>query len=352
MIPTVLPEHLDIDLSARCNLRCSFCHLSYFDPKDRGEQITLPAFERHFGSLLPSLKKLTLFSKFEALTARDFIPIFRRIAAHDIEIYFSTNGILLDDGVLDVLVGRLDFLTVSLTGFDRERYLRFMRQDAFARVQDNLQRLRARKQALGTERPRLRISTVGMQSTLEDLPRAIDFARAHEATEGVQLTSLYVFDPAQMAETPLADMDRYNRLTAEALAYADQRGVRLTLQSGTLEDNARETAALGHRSCFIPWQRVSVQPNGDVYPCPVAYQPVGNLNQQPLAEIWNGPALARFRAGVNDPERMNEDCRKCIHCRHHNITDPAANDFSAARSFVGGMVRKPTRIRRREEGDG
>ena len=343
-------QHLDLDLSSRCNLRCSFCHLSYFDPKDRGEQMSLVEFDRTIGPLLPGLTRLTLFSKYEALTARDFIPIFQRIAPFPIELYFSTNGILLDDSILDVLVGRLQYLTVSLTGFTRERYHRYMRQDSFDKVEANLAQLAAKKRARGTDLPRLRVSTVGMQSTLEELPAAIDFARRHGASEGVQLTSLYVFEESQLAETPLADMERYTRLTRAALGHAAAVGVKLALQSGTLEDNARETAALGHRSCEIPWQRLSIQPNGDVYPCPVAYAPVGNLRDSSLSEIWNGERLAAFRAGVNDPANQNEDCRKCIHCRHHNITERTANDFSQTPVFIGGMTRKVRRSARSKAG--
>lgn len=334
-----LPVRIDIDLSAKCNLRCSFCHLSYFTPKDRGAQIGIGDFESRIVPLLPHLKTITLFSKYEALTCRDFVAIYRRLREHDVEVYFSTNGLLLSDEILDLIVGHLRYITVSVTGFNRERYARFMRTDAFAIVEEKLVKLNRLKAERNTPYPMLRISTVGMQDTLEDLPQAVDFAKRHKAEEGVQLTSLYVFEEGMRAQLPLADMPRYNRLTGAALVYAAKQGVKLVLQSGSMDDNARDTGEIGHKYCELPWFGLSIQPNGDVYPCPVAYKPVGNFHEQSVEDIWNGEAMANFRAGVNDLNNMNDDCINCIHCRHHSIVDPKKNDFSAKSEFIGGMSR-------------
>ncbi|OHC75286.1 MAG: hypothetical protein A3G18_02585 [Rhodospirillales bacterium RIFCSPLOWO2_12_FULL_58_28] len=334
-----LPVRIDIDLSAKCNLRCRFCHLSYFTPKDRNVQVGIEDFERCIVPLLPHLETITLFSKYEALTCRDFVLIYRRIREHDVETYFSTNGLLLNDEILDLIVGHLRYITVSVTGFNRERYLRFMRTDAFDAVEEKLDRLNRLKAERNTPYPLLRISTVGMQDTLEDLSEAIDFAERHKAEEGVQLTSLYVFEENMRAQLPLADMPRYNHLTDAALAYAAKQGVKLVLQSGSMEDNAGDTDEIGHKHCNLPWFGLSIQPNGDVYPCPVAYKPVGNFHEQSVEDIWNGEAMARFRAGVNDPDNMNDDCVNCIHCRHHSIVDSEKNDFSGKNEFIGGMSR-------------
>tara|TARA_E500000318_G_scaffold511_2_gene658 strand:+ start:39126 stop:40160 length:1035 start_codon:yes stop_codon:yes gene_type:complete len=337
-----LPHHLDVDLSAKCNLRCSFCHLSYFTPKDRGEQISLQEFTDHIDPYLDNLKSLTLFSKFEVLTCRDFIPIFKLIRGRKIDTYFSTNGILLTDDVLDLIVGNLTYLTVSVTGFNREQYLRYMRTDAFDIVEENLAKLNALKKRRNTELPKLRISMVGMQSTLESLTDAADFAKKHCAAGGVQMTSLYVFEPGMRKELPAADTARYDRMTRLAIDHAARIGVPFELQSGTLEDNTAETEKLGHRPCYLPWQRLSIQPNGDVYPCPVSQQPVGNMFDNSLAEIWRGDALSAFRKRVNtvDPDLQNEDCQNCLHCRHHAIHDADANDLSTNETFFAGMTRK------------
>ncbi|WP_420404972.1 SPASM domain-containing protein [Nisaea sp.] len=337
MKPTKFPVHIDIDLSTKCNLRCSFCHLSYFKPKS-WTQISAEQFTT-IEPLLPHLKSMTLFSKYEVLTCRDFIPIFEKIAAYDIETYFSTNGILLDDDVIDVLVGKLTFLTVSVTGFDRTSYERHMGLDRLEVVRERLARLNEKKRARNTDLPRLRISTVGMLSTLDDLPKAVDFAHEFEASEGVQVTYLKAHGDNMVREMPLNDPEAFQDACDVARAHADELGVPFEQQGGTITEIVEATKELGHRFCSMPWHRLSIQPDGEVYPCPLSAKPIGNLNEQTIDEIWNGERLATFRSKVNVVEDQNEDCRNCTHCRHRNVLDPAANDFSSAQSYVAGMTR-------------
>ena len=127
---------------------------------------------------------------------------------------------------------------------------------------------------------------------------------------------------------PLQDPERFTAAAQGAQRYASEQGVLLVLQSGDMGVNGAETREIGHRHCYLPWQRLSIQPNGDVYPCPVAYKPIGNFNATTLANTWTGPELERFRAGVNDPDNMNLDCSECTHCRHKSVTRKSGNDFT------------------------
>jgi radical SAM protein with 4Fe4S-binding SPASM domain len=333
------PNHMDVELSSKCNLRCRFCHLSYFNPKESA-QISLAEFQKYIGPMLPHMHSITLFNKFEALTCRDFVPIFRYLSEFDIETYFSTNGLLLSDDILDVIVGKLTYLTVSITGFTPASYRQNMNSDGYQILRQNLTKLNALKTKRSTRYPILRISTVGMLDTLEELTMAIDFAAEFGAEEGVQMTSFKSFAEPLNEFMPLNDMPTYTKVTKHAIAYAKDLGIKLVLQSGSIEENREQTEHLGHRYCDLPWHRLSVQPDGEVYPCPMAYAPIGNVNDTPLRTLWNGAALDKFRRGVNDPDNMNSDCANCTHCRHRSLTLRKANDFSAAATYPTGMRRK------------
>ena len=262
------------------------------------------------------------------------------ISEHDIETYFSTNGLLLDDEILDVIVGKLTYLTVSVTGFTQETYHKNMMSDSFQVVKEKLANLNRLKKERGTRYPIVRISTVAMLEMLDELTMAVDFADAFDAEEGVQVTAFKAHGKDLVDQMPMNDPERFRALTEEAIAYAAAKSVKFVLQSGSLAENEASTSRLGHRYCALPWHRLSVQPNKDVYPCPMSYQPIGSLKDQTIEEIWNGEALATFRAGVNDPENMNEDCINCTHCRHRSLSDPGVNDFSEAKVYPTGMVRK------------
>jgi radical SAM protein with 4Fe4S-binding SPASM domain len=337
--PTKMPTHMDVELSNKCNLRCRFCHLTYFEP-EKNKQFSLSEFKTKIGPIIPHLNSITLFNKFEALTCRDFIPIFDYLSEFNVETYFSTNGLLLNKDVLDSIVGRLTYLTVSVSGFTQETYEKNMCSDGYYKLKEKLTELNSLKKLRKTRYPILRISTVAMLDNLNELEMAIDFTKEFDAEEGLQLTSFKSFTTKLNPLMPMNDIDCYTKKTEEAIRYADQKNVKLVLQSGALEDNQQQTERLGHRDCDLPWHRLSVQPNGDVYPCPMAYDAIDNIRDTSIEEIWNGSKLATFRAGVNDLENMNLDCTNCTHCRHRSLRKPEANDFSEANIYPTGLRRK------------
>jgi radical SAM protein with 4Fe4S-binding SPASM domain len=336
------PVQIDLDLSNRCNLFCRFCHFRYFKPKS-ADDFTYEKFLT-LAPLLPHLKKVTLFSKFEPLVCRDFLKIYRAIAAcPNIELYFSTNGVLLNREIIDALTGRLKYLTVSITGFTRENYRKNMGKDALPIVLKNLRLLKAAKKRARTDLPIVRISTVGALDTVHELTSAVDIAHQMDAREGVQVTSLIGYDDDLAKLMPLKNPDYFLAHARTAQACAKKLGVKFVLQSGDFDQNKQATGALGHAACTIPWHRMSIQPNGDVYPCPVSYEPVGNIFRQSALAIWRGKKMRAFRAGVNNPRRMNYSCSVCIHCRHKSISTRAMNDLSSAKTYIAGMRRRKDR---------
>jgi MoaA/NifB/PqqE/SkfB family radical SAM enzyme len=56
--------------------------------------------------------------------------------------------------------------------------------------------------------------------------------------------------------------------------------------------------AMSVRNCDFPWHWVLVTNDGDVLPCSHGSAPVGNLRQDSLAEIWNGPKIREVRASI------------------------------------------------------
>lgn len=65
--------------------------------------------------------------------------------------------------------------------------------------------------------------------------------------------------------------------------------------------------------CNAPWVSAVIEASGEVRPC-FFHQTVGNIHQQTLAEIVNGPEAVHFRAGLD--VASNAICRKCV-CSLH-----------------------------------
>jgi len=332
------PTHLDLDLSSKCNIRCRFCHLSFFDPKEIAE-FTLESFNL-LDPLLKHLNSITLFSKYEPLTCKEFIPIFNKIKEYDIETYFSTNGILLSDNIIDILVGDLTYLTISITGFTNDTYKKNMGVDKFDVVKKNIDSINKKKKERNTIYPILRISTVGLLDAIDELKLAIDFVEQYNVKEGLQVTSFKSFDESMSNLMPLNNPKYFTKITEEAISYANKKNVKFVLQSGSIIENQKDTDNLGHKECNMPWYRCSIQPNGDVYPCPVSYKPIGNIFKKNILDIWNSEQMNTFRNGVNSTDNMNEDCINCTHCRHRSVVTATTNDFSNKNIYIAEMKRK------------
>jgi len=334
------PTHIDIDLSSKCNLRCRFCHLSYYKPKD-WSQLSLEQFMQ-LSPILEHIKSISLFSKYEVLTCRDFDKIFKKISDFENikETYFSTNGILLDEEKCKLIAGKLTYLTISITGFTNETYERNMSLDRLNEVKNNLKKLDEIKQRKGTHFPKLRISMVGMQDTVDELTFAIDFAKEYHADEGVQVTYFNSHSKSTDHLVPQYDMEKYNQACKKAQAYAQKSGVKFELQGGTDDEiNYQIPEHMNHKYCSIPWYRMSIQPNGDVYPCPTAYKPIGNFFSEDIVDIWNGEKLKMFRKGVNDPVNMNEDCKNCSYCKIKTPSIKEGNILSEKEELWASMKR-------------
>jgi pyrroloquinoline quinone biosynthesis protein E len=105
------------------------------------------------------------------------------------------------------------------------------------------------------------------------------------------------------------------------------------------------------KPCMNGWgsRQLTVAPNGDVLPCPVASVipdlPIENVTRRPLGEIWYGSdAFNRFRG----TEWMAEPCRSCprkeidfggCRCQAYQLTgDAAATDPVCGLSPHRGLV--------------
>jgi hypothetical protein len=52
--------------------------------------------------------------------------------------------------------------------------------------------------------------------------------------------------------------------------------------------------------CHLPWEWLLIDPLGKVQPCCWATRCVGDLNEQTIEEVWNGPDMVRLRRSIRD----------------------------------------------------
>src|SRR4051794_13847580 len=99
-----LPEHLQVEVSGACNLRCRMCLVRYAPPVGRREGAL--AYEDFLALVdsVPALRRLTLQGLGEPLLSPHLLDMIRHAVGRSVHVGFNTNGVLLSRGVARALV--------------------------------------------------------------------------------------------------------------------------------------------------------------------------------------------------------------------------------------------------------
>jgi radical SAM protein with 4Fe4S-binding SPASM domain len=313
-----MPEELQLEVTAACNLRCRMCLVRYRPPIDRIHG-SLPLEE--FRAIVdgnPSLGKLTLQGLGEPLLAPGFFEMIEYAIARGIEVGFNTNATLLDARRAQRLVELgVSWVHVSVDGATAETFEHVRDGAKFDKVVANLGRLVQTRRTAGADRPRLQLNTVVMRRNVAELPDLVRLA-ADIGVDRMWVQHLsHDFSDADVG----GDYDAIRAFTDDealwgspldaAAAVARQLGLDLRLP-GTGDDRRPRADAPG---CDWPWRSAFVTADARVQPCCMVMGAdravLGDLHERDLPDIWHGDAYAEFRRRLLTPDDPPEVCRGC-----------------------------------------
>ena len=170
-------DYIRISVTDRCNLRCVYCM-----PEEGVEALMhrdIITFDeiiricRIFAS--QGLKKVKITGG-EPLVRRGVANLIKQIKDIDgIEsVTITTNGVLLAEQYYNLVGAGVDSITVSLDTVDRERFAQITRRDEFNNVINSI------RYAQRENRVRLKINTVPMNSTKQDILSLVEFAKDYD----------------------------------------------------------------------------------------------------------------------------------------------------------------------------
>lgn len=170
-------DYIRISVTDRCNLRCVYCM-----PEEGVESVmhrNILTFDEiiRICRVLASkgLKKVKITGG-EPLVRRGVANLIKQIKdVQGIEsVTITTNGVLLSEQYYNLVGAGVDTITVSLDTMDRERFAEITRRDEFERVMNSI------KYAQRENRVRLKINTVPMNATRQDILSLVELARNND----------------------------------------------------------------------------------------------------------------------------------------------------------------------------
>jgi MoaA/NifB/PqqE/SkfB family radical SAM enzyme len=248
-----------------------------------------------------------------------------------VTVLFNTNATLLDDGWSRRLIDcGLDELRVSIDGANPKTYALIRGAPLFHKVVRNLRRFIEIQRELDAETPRVSLWMTGLQENIAELPDVIRLAADMGVPEVYLQRMVYYADDADapgMMDEGHALFGRFDaevdRMVAQSEALAQRLGVTLRASGATtpqhslkgdwLPDTRRPWSA-----CMRPWTTAYITANGNALPCcisPFATRDydslkLGNVFEQPFAELWNAERYRRWRTGLLS-DRPHAACAGC-----------------------------------------
>ncbi|CAN5694506.1 hypothetical protein BH24CHL1_BH24CHL1_16390 [soil metagenome] len=332
VVARALPEVIYIETSNACNSLCETCPLTFFG-NGAAHNLTLEEFDR-IVEQFPNLKRAVLHGLGEPLLNRDLAEMIRRLKARDVHALFNSNIIALTRRRQeDLVVSGLDELRVSLDAATPETYRKIRGVPAFAKVVKHLKEMAETRTSMGSATPRISVWFTAMKENLPELAEAVRIAAEAGADEFYVQRLVYCdYGLARHEQSIFGDLrveERQQLRKAEEICREHGMGFRASGDTAAIESlegvdppGAPEHAIEVRRpwmACHRPWYLTYITATGDLLPCcfipfiNASSEPayvLGNLFEQPVDEIWNGPAYQEFRARFQSDEPF-ECCRSC-----------------------------------------
>lgn len=274
------------------------------------EDMAWPTFER-IAAAFDQVNWVHLQGWGEPLLHRRLPDMIERAKRAGCRVGFTTNGTRLTGEAGAVLLDRkLDLLAVSIAGASATTHERIRVGSDFAKLIDNVRRFIALRNARASATPKVEIFFLMAPGNLGELAAATELAADLGADELVATNLDYVMTPALDALRAWSETEAQPALhSALDAARAAAARTRIAFRPYPLERVPKAVCDLD------PLRILFVSADGSVSPCvytalngqsriprhfrgeqlEIAPVRFGNVNETPLAEIWNAPEYSAFR---------------------------------------------------------
>ncbi|MCD6460186.1 SPASM domain-containing protein [bacterium] len=279
------PLHIDIELKNACNLRCAMCFRQINTDRKIGGTMSDELFAKIIDECgAKGLPAINFGLGSEPLLSKD-LPEKIKTANQKgiIDCMFHSNGMLLDKEMTEKLLhSGLSKAMFSIDAFSKETYDKVRIGGDFDTVMKNVTYFIERRNQLGLKLPIVRVS----------------------------------FVRTKLNEYEVDDFLSYWQGKADYASIQEFVNPSQKLDSGLCPDEHKFSYVPKKFVCEQPWQRLSIDYEGYVYPCCKDYEWVmkmGNVNEQPIEEIWNSTKMNNHRKlHLNGQYHKIPTCRKCV----------------------------------------
>ncbi len=322
---------LYLEPTTGCNLHCRTCIRNVWE--DPAALMSMATFERIASSLdrLPALKRVVFTGFGEPLSHPHILDMIEAVRQRDLAVTVGSNGLLLDAKMARELVRLgIDRFVVSIDGVKPETYAD-IRGATLSTVLNNIRTLNETKRELASLYPAVGFEFVAIRSNAAELTELAGLASRLGAarvlvsnvlpyTQEMHDEMLYGYGP----RAPLTGGNwpikldawvAWGTLELPRMHWGAERRCRFILDRATVigwDGSVTPCYALSHNYTYFAVDGRKKR---------VIRYPLGNVNEQPLNEIWMSEDYVRFRSevrGFHFPSCPDCDLRETCDLRGRN----------------------------------
>jgi len=316
------PRRLDIDITARCNLRCSYC---YFFNNPVIEYRDLPTdewlkFFDELGAL--GVMDVTLAGG-EPFIRKDLTTLLEGIVRNRMRFSLLSNGTLIDDEMAAFIAhtGRCDCVQISVDGSCAAVHDTCRGHGAFNGAVRGIHTLQR-------HRVNVAVRVTIHHHNVDDLENIAHFLLEEMGLPGFGTNSAGYLGTCRLnAADVLLNVEERQVAMATLLRLTEKYNGRISASAGPLTDGRvwrrmEEARAQGApaflnggrlSACGCTSNKIAVRADGAIVPCSMlAHMELGRINQDLLLEVWrHSLALSELRRRPTIPLTEFEFCDEC-----------------------------------------
>ena len=320
------PWDVTLNVTTHCQLSCPYCETGNGSLQRSSGLLTPDRFHYHMKPLYNNLFILRMFGTGESLLNRQFPKMIEKTKGKEIFSLLSTNlSLKFSDELIDeLLLCGLGIIAISCDGTSQKTYEKYRRGGDYELVIENMQRLIARKKALGLQYPIIEWRFLVFEHNKHEIDRARHLAWMY----GVDQISIHAGSAPARGASVIRATDVNLSPATVGPAFTDAlKNKKTTLLDAIkkLPDEQRKTfgaipPALRYSKCDWLYFGTTLFPSGGVSPCCVSNNEPNDFGTMDPAthanfiKIWRNEKYREAREFFHPHKKNKEANVICASC--------------------------------------
>jgi radical SAM protein with 4Fe4S-binding SPASM domain len=274
-----LPIRLWVELTSLCNYRCIMCPNKDLEKKDKGF-MDFDLYQKIIDEARDFVLDINLAHRGESLLHPQLIEAIAYAKKNGLYTRLHTNGSLLTEGLShQIIQARLDRLSFSFDGYEKETYESIRKGGDF-------------------------------DKTVSNIIRFLEIKKETRSRKPITAIEVISFDDPDKQVSPEAKEQfkhRFQSLPLDSFVLKEMHN-----WAGQIDKKSR---GKNYTVCPFPWNALVIFWDGAVLPCTQDFfgtYIIGNVKHARLKEIWNAEKMVSLRTKLG--ESMIAELEACSNC--------------------------------------